>query len=89
MIFNVDSGVNTMVISTTGILLYAKVYIPLLQKHLSCCLHVSYIVYKHLNIQVYIGPLKARFFRYIPTRVFEIQRSTCFNCGGTLLFKNM
>ena len=38
---------SLMVISTTGILLYAKV-----QECLCCCLHVNYIVYKHLNTQM-------------------------------------
>ena len=37
-----------------------------------CCLHVNYIVYKHI---VYIEPSMPRYvrnFRYTPTRVFEI-----------------
>ena len=50
---------NLIVISTTGILLYAKVHISLynvLQESLCCCLHVNYIGYKHLNTNVLSKP---------------------------------
>ena len=50
-------GQSLMVISTTGILLYAKVF-PFINVFIEvycCCLHVSYIVYKHFHRPLHIG----------------------------------
>ena len=66
-----------MVISGTGVLLYAKVS-PLYNVLLEChcyCLHVNYNV-KHLNTWVHIGPSKSKCFLYISTSVFEVLRET-------------
>ena len=50
-------GQSLIVISTTGILLYAKVS-PLYNVlwEWLCCLHINYIVYKHFNTWVHVGP---------------------------------
>ena len=67
-----------MVISTMGILLYAKVsslYI-VLWEWLCCCLQVSYIVYKHFDGSLHIwvlDPTCVKNFRPVPLTVFEIQ----------------
>ena len=40
-----------------------------------CCLHISYIVYKHLGRSLHIGsldPTHVQIFRPVPLMVFEI-----------------
>ena len=67
-------GQSLMVISTMGILLYAKV--SLLYNVLWECLHVNYIVYKHFDRSLHVGsldPTCVQNFRPVPLTVFEIQ----------------
>ena len=40
---------SLMAISTTGMLLYAKIH--------CCCLHINYIVYKHFDRSLHVGSL--------------------------------
>ena len=72
-------GPSLMVISTMGILLYAKVYIyPLLYCIMGghcCCLHVNYTVYKHFDMSLHVrslDPTCVQNFRSIPLTVLEI-----------------
>ena len=66
-----------MIISNTGVLLYAKVS-PLnnvLYEWLCCCLQVNYIVYKDFERSLHIGsldPTGVQNFRHLPLTVFEI-----------------
>ena len=55
---------SLMVISSTGVLLYAKVshLFNVLCKWLCCCLQVNYIVYKHFDRSLYIGSLDPQNF---------------------------
>ena len=70
-------GQSLMVISSTGVLLYAKVsplYNVLWECH-CCCLLVNYIVYKHFDRSLHIGsldPTCVQKFRSVPLTVFEI-----------------
>ena len=61
-------GQSLMFISTTGILLYAKVC-PLYVGMHCCCLHINYIVYVGSS-----DPTCVQNFRSIPLTIFEILR---------------
>ena len=56
-------------------------YLPfIIYYEVCCCLHIKWIVYKHVNTWVHIGPSKSMHLWsiiYIFTRVFEILRETC------------
>ena len=70
------TGQSLMVISNTGVLLYAKVS-PLYNVlwECLCCLQVKYIVYKHFDWSLHVGSLDpncVQNFRSVPLTVFEI-----------------
>ena len=69
-----------MVISITGILLYAKVspLYNILWEWLCCCLHIKYIIYKHFDHSFHVGlsdPTCVQNFRTASLMVFEIPKT--------------
>ena len=70
-------GQSLMVISSTGVLLHAKVS-PLynvLQEWLCGCLQVNYIVYKHFDRSLHVrssDPTCVQNFRPVPLMVFKV-----------------
>ena len=65
---------SLMVISATGIVLYAKVY-PLYNVLQGVVFHINYIVHKHFDKSLYIGssdPTCGQNFSSISLVVFEI-----------------
>ena len=70
-------GQSLMVITSTSVLLYAKMspLYTVTQEWLCCCLQVNNIVYKYFIRLLHIGssnPIYVQKFRPVPLMVFEI-----------------